>query len=313
MDLKKLWNDVATFTSNFGKKQPQEIISPLPAKDTMTEGLEHYYKMDQMKQDWARRSNQANAGQPTPTPQTLKYPEWMANGPNEKQKRAVQIIRQTKPDYKGSDSDIIALYNKHGERLLQGLTRGPQPLQRGPVAQGPTPTPIPQYRAPSTPNPTPVPGVRVADEVEQFIVDTILPITREYGIPDAVAAGQFAQEGRFKGVGAELNNYYNVGFTDSLAESGQYHQVPRYESPEAGIEAYARFITGQANDDFYANGVDGSRSGKIGKKQLQEIAKKYKNDPVGFLQAIGPMYSSQGHEYYQNIMQTPEFRRFYYK
>lgn len=313
MDLKKLWNDVSNFASG-GKPQRQQIISPLPANETFTKGMVNHYKMDQVKMDAARKANQVRATQPTPTPQTVKYPEWMVNAPDVKARRAIQVIRQTKPDYKGSDADILSLYHKHGERLLQGLTGGPTMAPKQPVGgQQPSRPELPAYRPPSSPTPTPVPGVNVAPEIEDFIVNTILPITRKYGIPDSVAAGQFAREGRLKGAGAALNNYFNVGFTDSIANSGNYSAVPRYETPQAGIEAYARFLTGQANPTMYANGEDGSRSGKIGRLQLEQIAKKFRNDPQGYLRAIGPMYSSQGHEYAPNVMDTPEFRRFYYQ
>lgn len=105
----------------FQPKQPQEIISPLPPGQTMTAGLAHKMKFDQMMEKQAAANREAQMGQPTPTPQTVQYPESFANAPSDKQRNAISLIRENRPDYKGSDSDIVALYNKHGEGLLSEI------------------------------------------------------------------------------------------------------------------------------------------------------------------------------------------------
>lgn len=337
MDLRKIADNVRKFQNKF-RPQNTEIISPVPAGETMTKGLEFYYKTNALRENQARQANE------NPQPQRsrkVQYGEALANAPDPKQQRAIQLVRQTRPDFKGSDQDIVVLFNKYQDKLLNGLTgkiaqvtpgRGESPTlvlgQKSPknfLVEGlsqvgidipqPTPTPTrPPVNASVTPEDQQLlsTGNRNVDpNVENFLVNIVFPITRKYGIPDAVAAGQFAREGRFRGVGANLNNFFNIGFTDTLANSGNYGAVPRYASPEAGIEAYARFITGQADPSIYANGEDGSRSGKIGRLQLEQIASEYANDPIGYLRAIGPMYSSQGHEYAPNVMNTPEFRRFF--
>lgn len=74
-------------------------------------------------------------------------------------------------------------------------------------------------------------------KVQNFLETQVFPITREYGIPDAVAAGQFAAEGRFQGLGADRNNFYNINAVDhnpNLAYG--------YDSPQAGVEAYADLL-----------------------------------------------------------------------
>lgn len=350
MDLKKLWNNVQQFKNKVANRGQQEIASPLPVGETLTSGLVNYYKMNDFKEQ--RAAAEAKNPVPTQAPRQIKYPEWWANAPSPEQRSFTTKLRALNPEYAGSDQDLFRLFNVVEDRLqkgLKGMPRGFVPSSDTKptfeVGSGDIPglefmTDRPSTGKPANPindkfiaeNTSPfMPGTKVlgesttkdeqeilkgnkyiVPEVEDFLTLKAFPITRQYGIPDAVVAGQFAREGRFNGVGAQLNNFFNIGFTDSLANSGNYGAVPRYASPEQGIEAYAKFITGQAPTTMYANGEDGAPWGKIGKKQLQQIAQLYKNDSIGWLKAIGPMYSSQGDQYAPNVMNTPEFRRFYY-
>lgn len=291
-----------------GGKKP---ISPLSAMDTLDEDWKVRYTQDQM-------NGQARATQ-NPGPQTyggnqgqIKVPETFSNAPNAKQKNALQVIRQANPENKMSDAEIISYYNKYGDKLLRGLPAV------GTSTTAVVKTPVrtnavmgAQTNQNPSPNAVTTGGSRPLNmDVKKFLEEVVFPVTRAYQIHDAAAAGQFAAEGRLDGVGASLNNHFNVGFTDSKADSGDYSTVPKYDTPKAGVEAYARFITGQADDEMYANGVDGSKWGKIGKKQLQEIYKKYKNNPEQFLKMISPMYSSLGSEYARRTMNTPEYRTY---
>lgn len=297
---------INTWGQNLGLIQ-KPMISPLPEQMTLDTPVKMYRAQDNLQRTERARMN------PTPASNSagLQYPDWMANAPSPKAMNALKTIRRVNPALKMGDAEILKFYDQYGDRLLDGLVTSK-------VADNPvTPTPIPQKPGLSmkpavlgTNTIQPRVQGQPAPEVLEFLNNTVLPITRNLNIPDPVAAGQFAGEGRLQGAGAQRNNYFNIGFTDTHANTGNYHGVPQYQTPEAGVEAYARFITGQADDNMYANGVDGSKQGKIGKLQLQQIYQKYKNDPQKYLQAIAPMYSSLGSEYANRIMQTPEWRYF---
>ena len=126
--------------------------------------------------------------------------------------------------------------------------------------------------------PTPEPGQRgytpatgpVLEDVDKFIEGTVLPVTRKYGIPDAVAAAQFAAEGRnVGGLGSSRNNYFNLGAVDSNPD-----QAFGFDTPEAGVEAYAKFISGE-----------GSYPSEEHKKRFEK-AYQYRNDPRKMLKEI---------------------------
>lgn len=98
----------------------------------------------------------------------------------------------------------------------------------------------------------------------EFIPQVILPITRKYGIPDPVAAAQFAIEGRGKGLGASRNNFFNLGAIDT--NPGNAYS---YKTPQEGVEAYAKFLTAPT----WANG-------------RQNIAPRFFNDPLSTIKQI---------------------------
>lgn len=177
----------------------------------------------------------------------------------------------------------------------------------------PTPTVTPTLFPTMTPNPSPTPiqglhSTTQNKDTDNFLSSVIYPLSKELGVHPSVSAGQYGMEGRLGGVGAERNNFYNLGITDQMVNSKDYTNAPKFDSPEEGVKAYLRYITGQATDSFYANGIDGSKTGKLGKKQFQELYKKYKDNPEAFLKAIGPTYSSSGDLYAQNVMNVPEYR-----
>ena len=157
----------------------------------------------------------------------------------------------------------------------------------------PTPTPTPKDSFLRSVTPTPMQGMQqvlsaqdisIPQDVDSFLQKTVFPITSKYGIPNAVAAGQFAGEGRFKGLGADRKNYYNV-----MAYDGKEGQMPSFNTPEEGVEVYAKTI---AKDPRYANAM---KVAKDPKRMIKEIHK------AGY--ATRPDYA-------EFVASTPEFQKY---
>lgn len=117
-----------------------------------------------------------------------------------------------------------------------------------------------------------------------FINKILLPITRKYNIPDPVAAGQFAGEGRLKGFGAKRNNFFNIAAYDSNPDAAIH-----YSTPEQGIEAYAKLI---ATNPHYAQ------------------AYSARNDPSKMLSLIQKAGYASRPDYSSFVMSTPEWRQY---
>ena len=163
----------------------------------------------------------------------------------------------------------------------KGWVKGDDGTYRRPEDQ-PKPTNAP------TPSPTP-PQSRAkvrTGESDAFIEDVILPITRQYGIPDAIAAGQFAAEGRLGGLGASRNNYFNLGAYDHNLDN-----TFRYETPQDGVEAFARLLTEDKRYSPYF------KEGRDALETLQDYASTYASNP----------------KYVDLITGTPEWRNYYNK
>lgn len=167
--------------------------------------------------------------------------------------------------------------------------------------------------APTPPaTPTPMPGVRVDPEVGKFIDNTILPIGRKYKAPDAVMTGMFGAEGRLSGLGANRNNFYNIAAYDSDPNSANY-----YDTPEKGVEAFARFITGQADNydtpehkKMYQDAfAQFQKDGDPAAYMLAVQNANYAGDPATYAQRATNDYGS----YSDFVINTPEYRRHNYK
>jgi flagellum-specific peptidoglycan hydrolase FlgJ len=160
----------------------------------------------------------------------------------------------------------------------------------------PTPTamPTPTMTPPAFPNTT-----QYSDESQRFLEDVILPITRQYGIPDAVAAGQFGAEGRLGGKYAGRNNYFNIHAYDSNSDSAY-----SYDTPEAGIEAYARLLSEDPKNLGYDDAI------KLSDALQAMIAIQnagYAGDPATYTQRAKNNYPS----YSAFIQDTPEWKKYY--
>ena len=156
----------------------------------------------------------------------------------------------------------------------------------------------------STPTPTqaPVPTIvfgstKRNQETDNFLRNRVLPITRRYDLPDAVVAGMYAAEGRTGGLGASRNNYFNIGAFDS-----NLNNTHRYNTPEEGIEAYAKLLSGK-----YELGERGS--GKFDQRYLP--AYELRKDPVSMLRKIKELGYASREDYPEFIMSTPEWQENY--
>lgn len=127
--------------------------------------------------------------------------------------------------------------------------------------------------------------------VQNFLETTVFPVTDKYRIPRAVAAGQFAQEGRLQGLGASRNNYYNIGAFDSNVNNAY-----RYASPEDGVRAWANLITGQS-------GASPAQLAKYG-RAVGLL------DPADWLGVIKESGYASDPNYDTNIMNTPEYKAY---
>lgn len=105
-------------------------------------------------------------------------------------------------------------------------------------------------------------------DTDSFLNQIILPITRDYSLPDALVAGQFAAEGRTGGLGASRNNFFNIGAYDN-----DINNTFAYDSPEAGITAYAKLL---AENPLYAPNATMSATPEIA---LKKIAPRYASRP----------------------------------
>jgi len=165
----------------------------------------------------------------------------------------------------------------------------------------PTTTPYPQ--------PTPIPGagsIYQTPETDTFLSKVIIPMAKRYNIHPAIAAGQYAGEGRLGGEGAKLNNFFNIANSDSAVERGEFQG---YATPEAGVEQYMQFISGMLPSSAYGNGESGAREGKWGRKEYEDAMNKYRNNPEAFINAAGPQYASRP-DYSSFVRSTPEYRHY---
>lgn len=143
----------------------------------------------------------------------------------------------------------------------------------------------------------------IDNDMERIIKTT----ASKYGIPTAVAYGMYAAEGRDKGLGAKRNNYYNIAAFDENPDAAY-----AYPTPQAGVEAAMKFISGKANN--YA-------SPEVQKK-FQAAYKLYAKDPVKYIKAIeqagyagdpttyGQRATNGYTSYADFIMDTPEFKKY---
>lgn len=173
-----------------------------------------------------------------------------------------------------------------GKNFSQNLT---QQLPKSTLLPSPTPSPSPKI----VPSPTTSGGM--LKSIDDF-VKIAMPIFHEYGIPPAVGFGQFAAEGRLKGMGAARNNFYNIQAFDSNPNAASH-----FPTPEEGVRAYAKLISGQ-----YELGQKGS--GKFDTRYKDAYA--LRSDPRKMIQAIQKAGYASRPDYAAFVMSTPEFQKY---
>ena len=149
----------------------------------------------------------------------------------------------------------------------------------------PTPTPVPPSRIP-----TPPPKVQEAlnPEYQQFLEQSVFPTTKEYDIPNAVSASQWAMEG-----GRVMENAQNNLF--GLMQGGKLIQYP---SVEANVRDYALTVQNILKDKGYNT------------KEVQDAFKVL----MALQEGDKPRYEAHNpdpYTYVENLINTPEFRSFY--
>jgi hypothetical protein len=163
----------------------------------------------------------------------------------------------------------------------------------------PTATPIPTKMPTQKPvpmiTPTPPqkrPGYELTKTLPQekidFLNNTIFPITRALGIPDALTAGQWAEEGG-RIISSPKNNFFGLMSGGKLIS---------YPTVEAGVRAYAQTVNNILAKKGYTVKQLGDDAYKILIK-LQEGKRRYEaHYPDPYL-------------YAHKIMGTPEFKHYY--
>lgn len=243
------------------------------------------------------------------------------------EQNAILQVRAKDPNTKFTPEQIIDLYHKNGSALWGGQsqpTPTPQHTLFGKAVHFLDNTPSTSTQTSNQPqqnfNPlqkaiqyiAPQHGQVLAEstekpnlngDVQNFLEKTVFPITDKYHIPRSVAAGQFAGEGRFNGLGAARNNYYNIGAFDSNPNLAY-----DYQTPQQGVEQYAKFITGQANN--YASPDVQQKFSEAAKQKNAELMLKaieragYAGDPNTYRKRAANGNTS----YTQFIESTPEYR-----
>lgn len=162
-----------------------------------------------------------------------------------------------------------------------------------------------------TAEPTPVPSPRYLQNSEEF-EKIAVPMAQKYGVPEAIAMGQYAAEGRIEngGLGAKRNNFYNIAAFDSNPDAAF-----NYDTPEAGIEEYMKFVTGQGDryaspdvkNKFASAFEEYKKTGNVFKFLVDIESAGYAGDPRDYSTRAGNGYDS----YSDFVMDTPEFKKYY--
>lgn len=146
------------------------------------------------------------------------------------------------------------------------------------------------------PSPSPIkPKNRKLSSIDEF-KNIALPIFKRYEIPPSVGMGQFAAEGRLGGLGASRNNFYNISAYSSNPNAAQ-----SYNTPEEGVEAYAKLLSGKYELDHIG-------SGKFDTRYLP--AYQLRKDPKAMIRKIHQLGYASRPDYAEFVMSTPEWQEF---
>jgi beta-N-acetylglucosaminidase len=112
-----------------------------------------------------------------------------------------------------------------------------------------------------------------------------------------VIAGQFIQEGGLSSPGAQKNNFFNLGAYDQNPQDSFV-----YTTPQEGIEAYAKLISGKYELENIGSGKFDTRYSK---------AYSERKNPIKMLSKIKEVGYASDPNYVQNIMNNEGWRTYY--
>lgn len=139
-------------------------------------------------------------------------------------------------------------------------------------------------------------------EASQEFLNLAGPIFDEYGIPVEVGMAMYGAEGRGQGLGADRNNFFNINAIDS-----DPNQAYGYDTPEAGVRAYAELLARK-----YPSAMKLANDPVAMVRKIEELG--YAGDPATYDQratAANPVTGKPFTRYSDFIMATPEWRAFY--
>lgn len=125
----------------------------------------------------------------------------------------------------------------------------------------------------------------------EYLNSVVLPLTRKYGIPDELAAGQWAAEGRY--VNPETNNFWNLMY------GGQVH-------PYENMDNMARDYDLTLKDIMSRNMGKDKESFNYGDYDVMTLLNALQSGQSGNFEGHSP----RPLEYVDLVSNTPEFRYF---
>ena len=204
-------NPILQALQTMGIMPKPQILSPLPSdaspggyNDPATDpGLANYYQQQQIASQITPQQAQKTIA--SVQPKTIQYPSWMANAPGSPTLASVMGWNTT-PSSQTSQTNAI-------KQALNILNPSVQQSQAQTVA--PTPSQVPN----------------INQGFINALNNQILPVTRQYGIPDALVAAQAAQESGYGQKPAAQNNWFGLkahsypGFANfpSIGDAARYY------------------------------------------------------------------------------------------
>lgn len=176
------------------------------------------------------------------------------------------------------------------------------------ISKGASPSPSPSSSPSPTPSPTKMPLPTATPTFSPGSFEQIAaPILKKYGIPLEVGFGMRDAEGGKIGA----HNVYNIGAVDSNPTN-----AANYISPEQGVEAYAKLLSGKyklANGQYDTRYIPAYNLRNNPEEMLKLIMQLgYAGDPKTWKQrsidtgGAGKIYDS----YAQFVMNTPGWKKY---
>ena len=120
---------------------------------------------------------------------------------------------------------------------IPGVTHSKNQKGEMTVQPTPTPSPTPDLGVSTAASPSAIPGLpkSISDKFIDIVNNHILPITRSFGIPDAVAASQVGHESAYTQKPAGNNNYMGL-------KAKSYPGFAHFDTPEQAAIYYAQTV-----------------------------------------------------------------------